>query len=217
MKVSVLFPIVALLFHQTVIAKASHVPDETEKFETSLYSPQSSLSSSSSSSKPLESNIVLGSRASPLYTLFSQRQMETVPVLSETSGGCSNEQLMEKMVQPDILVTAVKFYIDSFGSDAAKTLLNPILGLSNADQSSELKDSKGSDFRARNGGDVISQEMVDQTSEQSSNEAFGESFKGAIDIGVNLPHGRVMTGHPGQGSHSIGINPLSSSRIVSYT
>lgn len=124
---------------------------------------------------------------------------------------------MEKMVQPDILVTAVKVYVDSFGLDSAKLLLNPILGLPYTDHNSDLKDSKGSDFRGRIGGDVTSQEMVDQTSEQSSNEAFGESFKGAIDIGVNLPHSKVMTGHPGQGSHTIGINPLPSSRIVSYT
>lgn len=220
MKVSVLFPIVALLFHQSVIAKASHVPGESETFETSLFSPQSSSSpylSTSSTSEPSASNFFLESRASPLYTLLNQRKMEQ-PVPSSSADGCTNEQLIGRMAQPDILVNAIKLYIDSYGLEATKSLLNPILGLSDGGNNSDLKDNKVSDSRARIGNDVTSQE--DSTSDQSysSQEAFGESFRGAIDIGVNLPHGHVMTGHPGQGD-VVGIisNPLLSTRIVSYT
>lgn len=216
MKVSVLFPIVVLLFHHTVISEASYIPEETETFETSLFSPPSPLSSSSSSSQssePLVSNMVLGTGASPLYTLLNQRKMD-LPLSTGTSGGCSYEQLTEKLVQPDMLVTAIKLYIDSFGMEATKSLLTPVLGLPFTDQNTDRKENKGLDSRARIGGDVTSQDVVDQASDFSSQEAFGESFKGAIDIGVNLPHGQVMTGHPGQGN-PITSNPLVSSRIVS--
>lgn len=235
MKTSVLFPIaVVLLLHQVIISTSSRVPEEVEAFEASLFSPSSS--SSVSSSQPLESNIVLSTRAtSPLYSLLTQRKMETSALSgaesgSSGSGMCSSDQLIEKMVQPDMLVTAIKLYIDSFGLEVTKSLINPVLGLPNAGADRNIdqvmgKESKGSDYRGRM-NEVTSAELLDSNSDQdhslSSQEAFGESFRGAIDIGVNLPNGQVMTGiphhHSGQGNPIGGMisNPsLLSTRIVS--